>query len=128
MPKLVPPVMPPNRVAEARRIATAGRWFVNCPEMRCRGANACRGPLRRFSEGGPRCYPDCLKLALSVMLAPAAASDAAIESVRLLLENDTELWDDLETEGGPISAAGALLEVMTILAEPAAGEGGSRPA
>jgi hypothetical protein len=46
MPKLVPPAMPPNRVAEARRIATAGRWFVNCPEMRCRGANACRGPLR----------------------------------------------------------------------------------
>ena len=125
MPKLVPPVMPTNRVAEARRIATAGRWFVNCPEMRCRGAKACRGSLRQYSEGGPRCYPDCLKLALSVMLAPAAASDAAVERVRLLLENDFELWDDLEVAGGPISAAGALLEVMTILAEPA-GEGGSR--
>lgn len=118
----MPQLMPPYRLAEARRIATAGKWFVNCPDARCRGAERCRGQVRRVGEGGPRCYPDCLKLALTVMLAPDAASPADIEAMRRLLENDEALWHDIE-ETGPISASGALLEILTILAGP----GGEQP-
>ena len=123
MPKLAPPFMPPHRIAEARDIATGGRWFQNCPEKRCRLAKSCRGELRRFRHGGPRCYPTCLKVVLESILAGHDSTPDQTEQYCEILAHDEAYWSVMEHGpgfGDLAPATPVLFYFMSVLAKPVA--------
>jgi hypothetical protein len=123
VPKLAPPAMPPRRVAEARQIASDGRWFVNCPEARCRAEGRCHGRLRRFHPGGPRCYPTCFKVALEALFAGHDRTDEQDDQLEAILAHDEGYWATIEGRGnGEASHSAILLMFLHVLAVPI-GEG-----
>ena len=126
MSKLAPPFMPPKRVAEAREIATGAKWFVNCPEMRCRAEGRCSGALRKFHDGGPRCYPSCLKLALSVVLDQESASAEDHEALRMLFDEDEAFWAGFDNPNVGDCPSAGLIDVLVVLAEPVPELGSAR--
>ena len=122
MTTLAPPFMPAKRIADARKVAREGEWFRGCPEGRCRDGQRCCGSLRRFHENGPRCYPTCLKLALTALLARHAGDDAPDdardEAFQDILAHDEAYWATIEgREVAEPSRSAVLFFFLTALAE-----------